>query len=133
MNSARLMVRRTAWLFAVIMAMSSIIVHASPVTISPRQAAQHVGEQVTVKGRVVVVYTAPHGETYLNFGAEYPNQLISVLIDAAHADQFPTVHDLEGRIVKVSGVIRLHRGKPEIVVERPDQLREWRLVQSASK
>ena len=124
MNSARLMFCRTAWFLAAIVAMSSIVVQANPVTISPRQAAHHVGEQATVKGRVVVVYTAPHGETYLNFGAEYPNQLFSVVIDAAHADQFPKVHDLEGRVVKVSGVIKLHRGKPEIVVEKPDQLRE---------
>lgn len=92
--------------------------------ITPAQTALHIGEQVTVKGRVVVVYTAPGGETYLNFGAEYPNQVFSVVVPADHADQFPKVHDLEGRVVRVSGVVKLHKGKPEIVVEQAKQLRE---------
>jgi hypothetical protein len=38
------------------------------------EPAQYVGKNVEVRGLVVAVYTSKKGNTFLNFGAKYPNQ-----------------------------------------------------------
>jgi hypothetical protein len=43
-------------------------------TIPDTEAAQHVGQQATVEGTVVKVFSSKNGNTFLNFGAAYPNQ-----------------------------------------------------------
>jgi hypothetical protein len=48
---------------------------AQTATVIPdTEAAQHVGQQATVEGTVVKVFTSKNGNTFLNFGAAYPNQ-----------------------------------------------------------
>jgi hypothetical protein len=42
--------------------------------IKDSKAAQYVGKNVEVRGLVVSVYTSKKGNTFLNFGAKYPNQ-----------------------------------------------------------
>ena len=42
--------------------------------IKDSEAAQYVGKNVEVRGLVVAVYTSKEGNTFLNFGAKYPNQ-----------------------------------------------------------
>lgn len=115
---------KSLWALLAVALIYSAVAYADPIVISPAQAALHVGQYVTVKGKVVVVYTAPSDVIYLNFGAEYPKQVFSVVILADYANQFPKVHELEGRIVKVSGVIKLHEDKPEIIVQRTYQLQQ---------
>jgi hypothetical protein len=38
------------------------------------EAAQHVGQKTPIEGTVVKVFTSKNGNTFLNFGAAYPNQ-----------------------------------------------------------
>jgi DNA/RNA endonuclease YhcR with UshA esterase domain len=91
--------------------------------ITDRQAATHVGQRVVVEGKVVAVYTSQMGTTFLNFGAVYPRQDFSVVIPAAHSLAFPSVQQLQGKRVEVTGVVRLYRGKPEMILRSADQLR----------
>ncbi|MES1195693.1 MAG: nucleotide-binding protein [Steroidobacter sp.] len=91
-------------------------------TIMPAQAADHVGEYVTVVGRVASVYTSNKGNTFLNFGAAYPNQIFSGVIFVDYADRFRNVHGFEGHAIRISGVIKLYQGRPEIILERSSQL-----------
>jgi len=46
------------------------------------EAAQYVGKNVEVRGLVVAVYTSKKGNTFLNFGAKYPNQTFTGYIPA---------------------------------------------------
>jgi hypothetical protein len=42
--------------------------------IRDKEAIEHPGQYVTVEGRVVAVFTSNNGNTFLSFGAAYPNQ-----------------------------------------------------------
>jgi len=86
----------------------------------PEDAAKHVGESATVKGKVSSVSVSKKGDSFLNFGGIYPNQVFTAYIP-------PTSRVLVGqydqKVVAVSGKIQLHKGKPEIIVSSPSQIK----------
>jgi hypothetical protein len=87
------------------------------------QAAQHVGQHVTVEGTVAKVFTSRNGNTFLAFGADYPNELFTGWIprdSALSAD--PALWSLRGRRVKLTAIVELYRSKPEIKIVSADQL-----------
>jgi DNA/RNA endonuclease YhcR with UshA esterase domain len=97
---------------------------AQTATVIPdTEAAQHVGQQATVEGTVVKVFSSKNGNTFLNFGAAYPNQTFTGWIPkdsplAADAN----LSTLEGKKVLITGTIDLYKGKPEIKIMSKDQL-----------
>ncbi len=99
---------------------------AQTATVIPdTEAAQHVGQQATVEGTVVKVFTSKNGNTFLNFGAAYPNQTFTGWIPkdsplAADAG----ISALEGKKVRITGIISLYRGKPEIKIMSQSQIEE---------
>jgi DNA/RNA endonuclease YhcR with UshA esterase domain len=95
---------------------------AQQLVIRDSAAASHVGQTVTVEGMVASVHVARSGTTFLNFGAAYPNQTFTAVIFQSAASRFPNVKQWDGRRVRVSGEVRLYRGKPEIVLDAPAQL-----------
>lgn len=89
--------------------------------VTPEEASQHEGKVVTVKGKVDGQRTAASGVTYLNFGGRYPNQILSC---RAFADKFPNgVPACEGKVVEVTGKIKMHEGKASIDLQGPDKLK----------
>jgi hypothetical protein len=46
----------------------------TPTSIPDTEAAQHVGRQAAVEGMMVKVLTSESSNTFLNFGAAYPNE-----------------------------------------------------------
>jgi hypothetical protein len=78
---------------------------------------------VTIEGVVVKVFTSRNGNTFLDFGAAYPNELFTGWIpreSALSAD--PALWSLRGRRVKLTGNVELYRSKPEIKIVSADQL-----------
>ena len=71
---------------------------------------------------VASVRVLANGNAYLNIGAEYPNQTMTIFIPAASASNFaPTTFRLKQ--IMVRGKIVTYKDKPEIVVNRPAQIR----------
>jgi DNA/RNA endonuclease YhcR with UshA esterase domain len=108
----------TGWFLAALEAQTDTI-------IPDTEAGQHVGQQATVEGTVVKVFTSKNGNTFLNFGAAYPNETFTGWIPK----NSPLAGDaslsaLEGKRVRVSGTIELYRGKPEIKVLSSNQITE---------
>jgi hypothetical protein len=104
----------------------SITVLAQTSTVIPdTEAAQHVGQHITVEGVVVKVFTSKNGNTFLNFGAAYPGQTFTGWIpkDSPGAGD-PALSSLEGKRVKITGKIDLYRGKPEIKISSKEQITE---------
>ena len=97
----------------------------TPVVVSDTQAAQFIGQNVTVEGVVTAVSTSRKGNTFINFGGVYPNQAFTGWIPAGTAlatdDSIPT---LQGKKIKITGRIELYRGKPEIRVLSKSQITE---------
>jgi DNA/RNA endonuclease YhcR with UshA esterase domain len=87
------------------------------------EAAQHVGQAVAVEGTITKVFKSKNGNTFLNFGGDYPDVTFVVWIpqDAPEAAD-PNLASLEGKKVKIVGTIQLYRGKPEIKVSTKEQI-----------
>lgn len=64
------------------------------------------------------------GYIFLNMGGRYPNQLFTAFIPTDSADQSPNAQELNGQTVSVTGKLVLYKGKPEIVVDTPSQIKK---------
>jgi len=93
-----------------------------PPVITPAEAAKHVGELVVVKGTVSQIVLSVNLTTHINFGGLYPDHVFTATIFKARQTQFPGVKEYEGKTVQIQGVVRLYRGKPEIVLEERAQI-----------
>jgi len=119
---------RSLWLILVIaggglLALSAPC-RAQTAQISNSQASAHVGEQVVVDRTVASVHTSKKGHTFINFGAPYPRQDFTAVVFASSASAFRDValSTLTGRHVRVTGIVRLYEGKPEIILDSRAQL-----------
>jgi micrococcal nuclease len=85
-----------------------------------------VGDSITVAGKV---FTARFFEesktkpTLLNVGAPYPDQPLTLVIENEDRSNFakPEEHYLN-KTLQVSGVVQVFKGKPQIVLRRPQQV-----------
>ena len=85
-------------------------------TITPAEAAKHIGEEVIVVGKVEQITFTVNLTTHINFGGVYPNHVFTATIFKARQSFFSGVKDYEGKVARVQGVVTLYRGKPEIVL-----------------
>jgi DNA/RNA endonuclease YhcR with UshA esterase domain len=92
--------------------------------IKDSEAAQYVGKNVEVRGLVVAVYTSKKGNTFLNFGAKYPNQTFTGYIPAGAelgGDRWTIT--LQGKVIGITGTVEMYQGKPEIKVLSMSQIK----------
>ena len=69
------------------------------------------------------VFTSKSGNTFLNFGAAYPDQTFTGWLPAGTPlASDPAIQSLQGKKVKITGTIELYRGKPEIKILSSDQI-----------
>ena len=90
---------------------------------SPEEAKDHVDEVVTIKGEVSQVTTTRSGQVYFNMGGKYPQNKFSAVILKSNAAKFDNVKDYEGRIVEVTGKVKIYNSKPEIVLDKKEQIK----------
>ena len=92
------------------------------VTIPHAEAGKHVGQEVTITGKVSGVRTIPSGMTFVNFGARGA-------ADAFTAVGKPGVVDgqallaYDGKDVEVTGTIELYKDSPQIVLKGAESIR----------
>lgn len=110
-------------MLALLPAVLSILAVAAPPTITPAEAAKHVGEEVIVQGTIDQIATTVNLTTHINMGGRYPNHAFTATILKARQGLFTRVKTLEGTVAQVQGVVKLYRGKPEIMLNEPSQLR----------
>ena len=92
--------------------------------LSWEEAGKHVGEEVTVEGRVLGVHCSPLS-CLLAFDPTFNR--FTVVVQARSFDVFPQAEldqRYSGKRVRVRGTIETRDGKPEIVVEAQEQLAE---------
>jgi DNA/RNA endonuclease YhcR with UshA esterase domain len=114
----------TPLLFALIISSCFIASRGDAETVIPdSEAAQHVGQAVSVEGTITKVFKSKNGNTFLNFGGNYPDLTFVAWIpyDAPEAAD-PGLINLQGKKVKITGTIQLYRGKPEIKVSAKEQI-----------
>jgi hypothetical protein len=91
---------------------------------SAAETAKHVGETVTVTDKITGVYQSQGGDISLNMGGRYPNQAFTAFVPADSGAEFSRAKELDGHTVSVTGKITLNKGKPEITVDVPSQIKK---------
>ncbi|HAO46185.1 MAG TPA: hypothetical protein DCQ97_04625 [Chitinophagaceae bacterium] len=103
------------------------MIHAQT-SIKLEDVKQHIGDSVTVCGKVEDLRyfeSSKNSPTFLNIGGKYPNQLLTVVIWGDVRKQFKkSPDDLKNKEVCFTGRIILYKDRPEIVIEKPEQLVE---------
>jgi DNA/RNA endonuclease YhcR with UshA esterase domain len=93
-------------------------------TITPSEAPTHIGQNVTVEGVVSEVHHAASGRaTFIDMGGRYPNNVFTAVIFSENESKFPRVDSLEGKTIDVTGRIIVYKGRPEIILNDPEQIR----------
>ncbi len=120
MHPLRLLITSTAFVLWAIGARAA--------TLSPEEAANHVGENVTICGLVASAKYAGQargGPTFLDFGKPYPNAIFTALILGGDRAKFGAPEKaVQGKQVCVTGQIQLYQGKPQVILNDPKQLTE---------
>jgi hypothetical protein len=113
------MARRLALAAALV---SVLAVPALAEIVPVTRAGEYVGRDVTVEGRVVAVYDSPLA-TVLGFAPNFAGFTATIL--AADRAKFPG--DVEeryrGKLVQLTGSVTAYRGKPEMPVRDPSQVK----------
>jgi hypothetical protein len=95
--------------------------------LSPEEAAKHIGETRTVCGKIFggkYLENSKGSPTLINMGAAYPASPFTVVIfgsDRVHFTYKPEEF-LDGKTICVTGLIKLYKDKPEIIVTSPSQI-----------
>ena len=90
------------------------------------EVSKHIGDSVTVCGKVSDMrYFEKSNKqpTFLNIGDQYPNQQLTVVIWGETRKLFAgKVEDMKGKNICITGRIILFKEKPEIIIEKPEQI-----------
>lgn len=87
---------------------------------------QHIGDSVSVCGKVADLRyfeNSKNQPTFLNIGATYPNQQLTLVIWGDARKLFTgKVEDLLNKDICITGRLILYKNKPEIIIEKPEQI-----------
>ena len=93
-----------------------------PREITVEQAAHHLGEEIIVRGTVTQIARS-HGEVFICFGGQYPNQAFKGFIAAGSTiGRDKTLDTLAGIKIGIYGKITGYQGRPEIVIRSLNQI-----------
>ncbi len=97
--------------------------------IKPEEALQYMGDSVTVCGKIFggkFLESAKNQPTFLNMGATFPDQLLTIVIwgDTRKLFSYTPEEKLKNKIVCITGRIGQFNSKPQIVIYNVTQLRE---------
>ena len=88
--------------------------------------SKHVGDSVTVCGKVADMRyfeNYKNKPTLLNIGAKHPDAPLTVVIwENGRALFTSKIEDLLNKEICITGRIILYKEKPEIIVEKPEQI-----------
>lgn len=97
-------------------------------SISLDEIDKHIGDSVQVCGQVNDAYYASRVEntpTFLNIGAKYPNQKLTVIIWKDVRREFERAPEelFKDQKICVIGKLELYKEKPQIVIRKSSQIR----------
>jgi hypothetical protein len=101
-----------------------MIASAKAETIKACDADKYIDKLVTAEGVVDEVHHAASGKViFLDLCGHYPNYALAIPLFSKDAPKFPDIDSLEGKAIEVKGVIKLYQGRPEIILNDPEQIK----------
>jgi len=93
-------------------------------TINYTEADNFVGENKTVRGKVIqVYYSAKSDTTFLNFCSNYQGCPFSSVVFSSDKGKFSNLNQYEGKTVEITGLVRTYQGSAEIILNNPSQIK----------
>ena len=91
------------------------------------EVSRHTGDSIVVCGKVAGMRyfeNSRNQPTFLNMGADFPNQQVTVVIWGDVRKQFAgDLDDLKGKQICITGRITLYKDRPQILIHDPGQVR----------
>jgi hypothetical protein len=96
---------------------------SDPNVINWADAGKYVGKTKTVEGTIVRAFRSSTNTIFLDFHDPYQGYFVAVIF-ASDLKNFPFKPEdfYGGKEVRISGLIKLYQGSPEIIVENPSQI-----------
>ncbi len=91
--------------------------------VSIDDAANYVGEEACVSGKLIKVFTSKSGTTFLDFCENYQACPFTAVIFKGDFSKFDDLKIMENKIVQIRGLIKTYKGKPEIIINDPVQIK----------
>ena len=88
--------------------------------ISSKDAKDYIGKTIQVKGKVASIFVSQKENTFINFDEKSPNQTFTVVVMSGNDVDISKIK--EESILTVFGEIKEYKGKPEIVLEKNEQI-----------
>ena len=95
---------------------------STPMKIGALDASKFYGREMIVTGRVAQVSIRP-GIIFLNMDKPYPKSPFTLVIFPAATNQFGNLKAFKGKVVEAQGKIINYHNRPEMVLEKANQLR----------
>ncbi|MDB5030453.1 hypothetical protein [Mucilaginibacter sp.] len=95
-------------------------------TITAKEAAKHLNEKVIVCDQIFGgKFLSGSNITLIDVGGSHPNEVLTLIIKGDDRKKFKIApeEDLKGKKVCVTGQVIDYKGKPEIVIIDPDQIK----------
>jgi DNA/RNA endonuclease YhcR with UshA esterase domain len=92
-----------------------------PLKIGTSEADKYYDQELIVTGRVAQITIRPT-VTFLNLDKPFPNSPFTVVIFHGHSSFFGDANALKGKSIEIRGKIKNYQGKPEIALDRTNQL-----------
>lgn len=100
---------------------SSLSISAASDCVPFQEAAQHVGQEKCVTGKVLGV-KASNGVHFLDFCEDQMACPFTVVVFSHDLKDVGDVRRLAGRTIEVHGAVKLYRGRAEIILSRLSQV-----------
>jgi DNA/RNA endonuclease YhcR with UshA esterase domain len=110
-------------LIAAFAGLASLKISAQNIT--AQEASKHIGEKVTICGKIFGGrFFEKNEKTLLNMGAAYPDHTLTVVIEGADRKKFSTNPEefYANKEVCITGEVRDFKGKPEMQVTEITQI-----------
>ena len=95
-------------------------------TIDVKDAAKHIGETVVITDKIYGgKFLVGPGLTLLDMGGAHPNEVLTLLIKGDDRKKFTKAPEdlFNGKNVTVTGTVIDYKGKPEIIITDPAQIK----------
>ena len=87
------------------------------------EAPNYIGETKCVSGKVDNVFISEKGNIFLNFCSNYKTCPFTAVIFSSDADKFSNPRQFKGKTVEITGLIKTYQGRPEIILNAPNQIK----------
>lgn len=85
-------------------------------------AINFVGEEKCVVGNLDHIYISKKGTVFFDFCEDYKNCPFTAVVFASNTKKFDDFSKYEKETIKITGQIKTYQGKPEIIINDPEQI-----------